>query len=88
MDDSLLIAEPHRSFVKESFVSVDFDHVKGKKKREEFYAFLFSDMILFTKRQAPTSILKKRGVSHSYQYVDHGSLFRASLEFDGLFFNL
>ena len=82
--EGLSIVEPHRVLVKEGPIQIVFD----KHKRDEYYTFLFTDMVLLTKKQSNSSILaKKRGTGVGYQYIDHGYLYRASVEPDGMLFN-
>lgn len=58
--------------------------INDNKKREDYYTFLFTDMIIFTKKQTTSSILtKKRSGNTPYQYHGHAMLYRALIEPDG-----
>lgn len=86
--DDLTLNEPHRKFVKEGDLSLivtaegSDTQSQRKIKKEDCHAFLFTDLIVFAKKQIMSSILKKRTGTPSYQYLDHGSLDYGRVEKD------
>ena len=81
--EEISLADPLRSFLREGDIAANIltgrqDQIK-KLKKEDYRIFLFSDLIVFAKRQTPTSLLKKRG-AQSWLWIDHCFLHSCTLE--------